>query len=68
MANMTENELVGLLARHIEQTGSQQAWAKAHGISKAYVCDVINRRAQPGTKILKALDLEKVIMYRAKKS
>ena len=45
---------------------SQAAWAKEHGISQAYVSDVINRRREPGKAILEALGLERVITYRVK--
>lgn len=46
---------------------SQTAWAKANGISPAYVSDVIAGRREPGKLILDALGLERVITYRKKK-
>lgn len=42
---------------------TQIAWAKSHGVSPAYVSDVIAGRREPGKKILKALGLEKVVTY-----
>lgn len=45
---------------------SQAAWAKKHGLSPAYVSDVINGRRDPGKAILEALGLERVVTYRVK--
>lgn len=45
---------------------SQAAWAKKHGLSPAYVSDVINGRREPGKAILEALGLERVVSYRVK--
>lgn len=42
---------------------TQAEWARTHGISAAYVSDVIQGRREPGEKILKALGLEKVVTY-----
>lgn len=42
---------------------TQAAWAKAHGISPAYVSDVIQGRREPGEKILKALGLKRIVSY-----
>lgn len=47
---------------------TQAAWAKANGISPAYVSDVIAGRREPGQKILDALGLERVTTYRPKPS
>lgn len=46
--------------------GSQKEFAKAHGISAAYVNDILNRRKEPGKKILDAVGVEKVVTYRVK--
>jgi len=42
---------------------TQAAWAKANGVSPAYVSDVIQGRREPGEKILKALGLKRVVSY-----
>lgn len=44
----------------------QAAWARAHGISPAYVNDVLHGRRDPGPKILDAIGFEKMITYRPK--
>jgi DNA-binding transcriptional regulator YdaS (Cro superfamily) len=45
---------------------SQAAWARKHGVSPAYVSDVINGRREPGPAILDALGIERVVTYRPK--
>lgn len=51
-----------------KQVGSSQtAWAKKHGVSAAYVSDVLAGRREPGKLILDALGLERVTSYRRKK-
>jgi hypothetical protein len=40
--------------------GDQQAWAKANGLSPAYVSDVLNGRRDPADKILAALGLRRL--------
>jgi len=44
----------------------QAAWARTHGVSPAYVNDVLNGRRDPGPKILAAIGFEKVVTYRPK--
>lgn len=44
--------------------GNQSAWAAQHGISAAYVSDVLNGRRVPGDKITRALGLEKALLWR----
>lgn len=46
---------------------SQVAWAKANGVSPAYVSDVLAGRREPGKLVLDALGLERVVTYRRKK-
>jgi DNA-binding transcriptional regulator YdaS (Cro superfamily) len=67
---------MGLLVRLVEQTlvarellaqcsaaGGQQAWAQAHGLSLAYVNDVLHGRRQPGKRICAALGFRRVVLY-----
>ncbi len=61
---MTLDEVLALLAKQCERAGSQVAWAKANGVSGAYVSDVLARRREPGESILAALGLERVVTYR----
>lgn len=51
------------LAEACYRAGSQLAWAKANGISQAYVNDTIKGRREPGMSILRALGLDRITMY-----
>lgn len=56
-----------LLRRECEKAGSQAAWARAHGLTPAYVSDILagNRGGGiVGDGILRALGLERVVTYR----
>lgn len=43
--------------------GSQQAWAQRHGLSAAYVSDVLHARREPGESILRPLGFARRITY-----
>jgi hypothetical protein len=60
------DHVLALLRRRCDEAGGQKAWAKANGVSAAYVCDVLNGRREPGDGILRPLGLEKVVTYRRK--
>lgn len=49
-----------------KKAGSQKAFAEKHGLSTAYVCDVLNSRREPGQSILDALGLVRVVRYRVR--
>lgn len=52
----------------MKQVGNSQAeWARKHGVSPAYVSDVLAGRREPGKLVLDALGLERVITYRKKR-
>lgn len=59
-------EVCRRLSAACKAAGSQRAWAEKHGVSPAYVCDVINARRDPGQSILNALGLARVVRYRTK--
>jgi len=61
---MDKERISELLAAECIKAGSQIAWAKAHGVSGAYVSDVLAGRRDPGEAVLKALGLERVVIYR----
>jgi len=61
---MTLQQVVALLRRECKKAGSQAAWAQAHGVTGAYVSDVLQGRRGPGAGILAPLGLEKVETYR----
>lgn len=43
--------------------GGQAAWAARHGISAAYVSDVLNANREPGPLVLNALGLKRVVKF-----
>jgi hypothetical protein len=61
---LTREEVLQRLREACEKAGSENAWAKAHGMSQAYVNDAIRGRREPGPAILEAMGLEKVIEIR----
>jgi len=52
-----------LLKAECDKAGSQRAWAKAHGVSAAYVSDVLSDRRNPGRSILAPLGLIETTRY-----
>lgn len=48
--------------------GGQQAWASRHGLSPAYVSDVLHARRDPGPLILTALGLQRIVRYQRVKA
>ena len=58
---MTADDVRAKLRANID--GSQASWAKAHGVSPAYLSDVLNGRREPGEAILNALGLTRVAVY-----
>jgi hypothetical protein len=58
MEIVTEEDLRGVLRGACVEAGGQTAWAKKHGVGKAYVNDVLAGRRRPGPAILKALGYE----------
>ena len=63
---MMLDHVLALLRRRCDEAGGQKVWARANGISTAYVSDVLNGRREPGDGILRPLGLEKVVTYRRK--
>lgn len=57
-------EVCSRLSVACKNAGSQKAFAEKHGLSAAYVCDVMNARREPGKSILDALGLTRVIRYK----
>ncbi len=61
---MTEQDVLIMLKRACNASGSQKAWAKANGFSNSYVSDVLNKRRDPADEICKALGVERAVIYR----
>lgn len=57
---MTTADIRDMLRRACETAGSNKAWAGKHGVSEAYVSDVLNGHRSPGPAICTALGIEQV--------
>ena len=60
---LTLQNVYVILRKSVAVAGGQTAFADEHGISTSYVCDVLNARRDPGTKILSALGLKRVMRF-----
>ena len=60
---MTLEAFLAYLELSCRAAGSQQAFAKAHGISPQYLSDVLRGRRDPGQKLLDAMGLKRVVSY-----
>lgn len=60
---LTQPDVVARLREATLLAGSQRAWARAHGVSAAYVSDVLSGRRDPGESILRPLGLATVVRY-----
>lgn len=65
MTDLLDAEAVrSMLAAAIGAAGSQKAFAQQHGLSGAYLSEVVRGTRDPGPAVLGALGMEKVIGYR----
>ena len=62
--DMCIEDVIRLLGMACSAQGSQYQWATKHRLSPAYVSDVLNGRREPGEKMLSALGVERVVLYR----
>lgn len=60
---MTENDVRKMLKQACEKAGSQRAFARQHGLSAAYITDVLLARRAPAKAICKALGLQMTVRY-----
>ena len=60
---MSESEVVELLRVRVAEVGSLRAFAVRHRISPTYVSMTLNGKMRPGSKILHALSLRRVVDY-----
>jgi len=65
---MTTEQLIARLRRECELAGSQFNWASVHGISVAYLSDVLSGRREPGRKLLDAMAVDRVVSYHPRPS
>ena len=64
--HMTEHQVVEAVRDEIRRAGSIKDLAARWSIVPSYICMVAKRRVSPGPKILAALGLEPVVVYRRK--
>lgn len=66
----SKEELIQYVQSVIDEVyaGSQVKFAREKGISPAYLNDILHNRREPGPKILDAIGVESVVVYRFKKS
>ena len=57
---LVADDVRALLRKACEKSGTQQAWARKHGLSPTYVSDVLVGRREPGPAICKILRVERV--------
>jgi len=62
---LTEQQVISQLRAAASQAGSQRAYAETIGVSEAYLSDVLAGRRTPGPKVLTALGLEAVVLFRS---
>ena len=65
---LTEQDVMDRLRAAVAAAGSQKAYAEQIGVSQSYLSDVLVGNRTPGEKILVALNLEAVMMYREKQN
>ncbi|QSJ18976.1 hypothetical protein JYQ62_09660 [Nostoc sp. UHCC 0702] len=65
---MNKEQLLTHIQRVIESkyAGLQVAFAQDNELSATYVSDVLKARREPGKKILEAVGVEKITVYRPK--
>lgn len=66
MADMNGAQVMDILRKKVDEAGSQKAFADRHGLSQAYVNDVLRERRDLAGGILNALGFERHVIYRKK--
>lgn len=61
---MTADQVRGLMRKRIDKAGSAKAWADEIKVSPSYISDVLTDKREPGESILKALGVERQVIYR----
>jgi transcriptional regulator with XRE-family HTH domain len=63
---LSQDQALASIKKKIDGEGSQLAFARKHGLSPAYISDVLTGRRDPSKAILDAVGLERVVTYRKK--
>jgi transcriptional regulator with XRE-family HTH domain len=61
---MELTKIIARLRRECEKAGSQQAFADNIGVSRPYVTLVLSGRSPPSRKMLNAIGMERVVVFR----
>lgn len=64
--HLTLEDVLDILRAGIKTHGTQANYADFLGITQGYINDMLKRKRDPGPKVLDALGLEKVVVYREK--
>jgi DNA-binding transcriptional regulator YdaS (Cro superfamily) len=67
---LTEQEVYKRFLQSVEDAGGQRRWAEAHGVTPAYVNDMVNRRRKLSVRVLAmiGIEMEVTTIYREKRS
>jgi hypothetical protein len=63
---LTRDDLILLIRLEITKARSQRNLARQWDVSPAYITDLLRGLRDPGPKILQAMGLERVTLYRTK--
>lgn len=63
---LTELQVIERLRAACAAAGGQKAFAKVHGLTPGYVHDVLHSKRAPADRILAAIGVERVVIYREK--
>lgn len=61
---MTKDQALAVVQREIEKAGNQKAFAEKHGISQAFLSDMLKGKRALSPKVLGPVGLEMVEVYR----
>lgn len=66
---LTEQEVFKRFIRSVNEAGGQRRWAEAHGVTPAYVNDMVNKRRKLSERVLAMIgvEVEVITVYREKK-
>jgi len=55
-----DDEVIQLLSAAVQREGTQDAFARRHGLDRTHLNQILNGKKQINTRVLKALGLRKV--------
>lgn len=61
---LTEQQVIERLRAATSAAGGQKAFAKAHGFTPGYIHDVLHGKRAPADRILAAIGVERIVIYR----